>query len=452
MAPDTSNLTAVGFLFLASMGVLMWSFPRRYALLPLLITTCYMPLGQMFVIGGLHFPFFRILLLLGVCRVITRSENKALVMTFPDKLFIFWGFTSVVLGTLTAPSFDRFINRSGAMYDAFGAYFLFRCWIRNLDDLVAALRFICWMILPLAISMIIEKFTTRNAFAVFGGVPAITQQREGGLRCQGAFRHPILAGTYGATLFPLFVALWFQRRRYTLPIIVGSCSAIVVVVAAHSSGALLAFISALLGFALWPMRHQMRTFRWAIIVGLVALVILMEAPVWFIIARISEFAGGTGWHRSYLIDQAIKHFDEWWLVGTARTAHWASAGQVLPVDPNNMDITNHYVAEGVNGGIVKLGLFLAIIVQGFKTVGRYTKRDPAYPFQNRILIWSLGVCLTAHCVSFISISYFDQIIVMWYWLLAILSMLAAPQLVAGMVVSSPKAKGRPQLRPVAAGF
>ena len=137
MAPDTSNLTAVGFLFLASMGVLMWSFPRRYALLPLLITTCYMPLGQMFVIGGLHFPFFRILLLLGVCRVITRSENKALVMTFPDKLFIFWGFASVVLGTLTAPSFDRFINRSGAMYDAFGAYFLFRCWIRNLDDLVA---------------------------------------------------------------------------------------------------------------------------------------------------------------------------------------------------------------------------------------------------------------------------------------------------------------------------
>lgn len=33
-------------------------------------------------------------------------------------------------------------------------------------------------------------------------------------------------------------------------------------------------------------------------------------------------------------------------------------------------------------------------------------------------VWTLGVTLFAHCLSFISVTYFDQIIVLWYWLLA----------------------------------
>jgi hypothetical protein len=45
-----------------------------------------------------------------------------------------------------------------------------------------------------------------------------------------------------------------------------------------------------------------------------------------------------------------------------------------------------------------------------------------------MLIWSLGVCLFGHCVSFLSISYFDQMIVMWYWLLAVISVLSLPSL------------------------
>lgn len=35
-----------------------------------------------------------------------------------------------------------------------------------------------------------------------------------------------------------------------------------------------------------------------------------------------------------------------------------------------------------------------------------------------LFIWALGATLLAHCLSFISVTYFDQIIVIWYWLLA----------------------------------
>jgi hypothetical protein len=176
---------------------------------------------------------------------------------------------------------------------------------------------------------------------------------------------------------------------------------------------------------LWRLRLQLRWVRRGLVVAIIGMACVMKAPVWYAIARVSDLTGGTGWHRSYLIDQAVEHFNEWWLTGSTYTAHWAPSGQVLAVDPDNMDITNHYIMEGLGGGICKLGLFLGLIVLGFKTVGRYIRRpNTCWPGQE-LFVWSMGVCLLGHCVSFISIVYFDQIIVMWFWLLACLAMLAA---------------------------
>jgi hypothetical protein len=420
---SAGNVTALGLVFLLCMGVLVWALPRRQAVAPLLITTCYMPLGQMIMIGSLHFPFFRILLVVGLCRVCMRREGAGLELTSLDKIFGWWAVATLVLGTLASPSSERFINRAGEVFNALGTYILFRCWVRDSEELFRIIRFLAVMIVPLAGAMIVEKVTGRNLFYVLGGVGEHGIIRDGKMRCQGAFRHPILAGTYAATLLPLFMGLWFGRRGRGLAIL-GGCSALVATLTAESSGAALAMLSGLIGFAFWQVRHHMRLFRWAVVCALVGLALVMNSPVWFLIARVSDFTGGTGWHRSYLIDQAVRHFNEWWLVGSTYTAHWGPGGQVLAADPNNMDITNHYIAEGLGGGVLKLGLFIAMIVSGFKTVGRWVHASEAVPASTRICMWSIGVCLITHCVSFISISYFDQIVVMWYWLLAVISMLA----------------------------
>ena len=39
------------------------------------------------------------------------------------------------------------------------------------------------------------------------------------------------------------------------------------------------------------------------------------------------------------------------------------------------------------------------------------------------MIWSIGVALLAHVVSYISVVYFDQIIVVWFLLLSMMSAL-----------------------------
>jgi hypothetical protein len=144
----------------------------------------------------------------------------------------------------------------------------------------------------------------------------------------------------------------------------------------------------------------------------------MKAPVWYIFARISDVAGGTGWYRSYLLEQAGKHFDEWFLVGSLYTAHWAPGGETAPSDPNNTDIVNHFVWEGLQGGILKLFLFIGLIVVGFRSIGRYVGTSDQRPGLDRFFAWSLGVSLFTHVISFMSVTYFDQIIVMWHVTLA----------------------------------
>ena len=421
-ATQGADLSFLGLLFLVIMCVLTWTFQRRYAPIPLLITTCYMPLGQALVLAGLHFQFLRVLLLLGIVRVWVRGEGADLRLTYLDRLFITWGAATLVMGTLNHPSFDRFINRSGEVFNAFGTYFLFRCWMRELKDVLSAVRLIAVLLVPLAISMAIEKVTRHNIFSVFGGVPEITLVREGKLRCQGAFRHPILAGTFAATSFPLCIALWFRGGRDRSLGLLGAVASLVCTVAAASSGALFALMGTGLGLGLWWFRTRMRLVRWGTVLGIVGLAFVMKAPVWYLFSRLSEVAGGTGWYRSYIIDQAISHFNEWWLVGSANTASWAPAGEVTVGDPNNMDIINQFVAEGLGGGILKLGLFVAMIVQGFKVVGRCMS-DGRLPRQDAIMVWAFGVSLFAHCLSFFSVSYFDQIIVIWYWLLAVMAAL-----------------------------
>ncbi len=104
----------------------------------------------------------------------------------------------------------------------------------------------------------------------------------------------------------------------------------------------------MVGLSFWAFRSNMRAVRWGIVFLLVALHAYMKAPVWFLIARLGDAVGGGGWHRAALIDAAIRHFNEWWLIGTTYTAHWMPT--TLAISPNSADLTNQFISEGVNGG------------------------------------------------------------------------------------------------------
>lgn len=377
-----------------------------------------MTLGQVIVIAGLHFTMVRVVLLFAWIRLVLRKEYVGLKLNNVDKFLILFVLSSSVIYTINQLSFEDFVNRLGFSYTFLGSYFLFRILIKDTRDIIQAVQQLVIIVVPLAGLMLIEKATGRNFFSVLGGVPEITIVREGKLRCQGAFAHPILAGVFGATLIPFFTALWNWSRGSRWMALVGLAAATIVTFATSSGGPMSIYALAVLGMAIWRYRSHMRTIRWVIFVGLVGLHVVMSAPVWHLMARLSNITGGGGWHRAHIIDQAIKHFGDWWFLGTRVTAHWHI--NVLPTNPKMIDLTNQYLTEGVNGGLVTMVLFVALILVAFREVGRCLTHHAARPFADRLSIWALGVVLFCHSVAFFSVHYFDQTIIFWLMGLAMI--------------------------------
>jgi hypothetical protein len=415
-----SFINPLGLIFTLLMGVLLFALPRRYALLPVIALVCYMTMGMRIVVGSLNFTMLRIVLLFGWARLIFRGEMKAIKLNPLDKLLIAWSIVGLIAYILLWQTSDAFKYKIGAAYNDLGFYFMFRFLIRDMDEFLQALKIYAIMIVPLAGAMIVEKMTGRNSFAVFGGVPPETYVRDGTLRCQGPFAHPILAGTFGATLMPLFVGLWAQGKSRLIAAIAFSASAVITVTSA-SSGPLLAFILGLIALFMWPLRLQMRKVRWAFAATLIFLQIVMKAPVWFLLARVDVFNGSTGYHRALLIDRAIANLSGWWLVGTQSTWAWASK------DDHLFDVTNAYLLNGADGGLITMFLFIAIVAVAFKGVGRAVRGSEGHKSTQEVwMLWALGAALFAHAVTFISVSYFDQNFVNWYLLLAVISTCTGP--------------------------
>ena len=213
---------------------------------------------------------------------------------------------------------------------------------------------------------------------------------------------------------------WYKDKKFRPFIIIGATAAIIVTLASASSGPFLALGIGIIGLICWYLREKTHLIRRGIVFGLIGLELAMKPPVWFIFAKLSQIFGGTGWHRSFLINQFIFFFHEWVLLGTNYTAHWMG-GITLHSNPNMVDITNWYVAEGVNGGLLTLILFIYVIVTAFRAAGRARKINKKQPLWVSTMMWICSISLVVHSTSISSISYFDQIIVYWYILFATIS-------------------------------
>lgn len=415
-----TNLNLLGLCFILIVGILVLFLPPRLVFIPFIITACYITIGQQLVILGFHFHAIRIFILLAWIRLIVRGEIRGLKLNSIDKAVIWWLVISFIANTLLWQTSEALVYRIGQTYNAAGLYFLFRILIRDIGEIEKIIKISAIIILPLSIIMIFELFSGRNIFSIFGGVPEISWVRDGGVRAQGPFMYAGLAGTMGAVLMPLYVSLWYSdKARFNA--IVGFVAATMITIASHSSGPLLAYCAGIVGLIMWPFHNRMRMVQYAILFTLISLHLVMKAPIWFLIARMGGLVGGDAYHRSAIIDAAVKHFNEWWLIGTTDTAAWMPYLLQSAPDKYFADITNQYISVGINGGLASMLLFIIIIILCFREIGISLRLNENQPFSVRIILWSLGASLFVHVVGFFSVSYFDQTIVFWYLLLAMIS-------------------------------
>ena len=404
-------MTALAAALLILLAVAVFALPRRGALICMVLGALYLPQNAAVEVATLTFFPTRLLSYLCFVRVLSRGEFSFARVTKMDwALIILYVFTTLVLLTRSEESSAL---RLAKMFDVFFGYFAFRALITTPEELRMFLRTFALCLIPYVAIVAWESATANNLFDLVGAHNASWFRGERP-RCFGSFRHPSLLGSVGATFFPLFTMLMWERDT-RLRGAVGAASCIAIVLFSNSGGPLSALATAVIGLCLWPLRHNLRAFRWSL-VGLVLLAaMLMKAPVWYLIARVSGVTGGTGWHRSYLIDIAVQNIDHWWLMGMplVETSHWFY--HVID-STGGADVTNQYIAFCLHGGILALGLFIFFIYRAYSAIGRSfaaVRADPtAGPGEERLL-WGLGVMLTVHVSNWLGISYWDQFSTLW---------------------------------------
>ena len=405
-----SFFTPMGAAILCLAIILMLVVRRKFLIVPFLTAGVLLPFDINIVVAGFHFPPLRLLLVAGWLRVAFSRDIHVPRMNSLDKAFLLWALCNAIFFSLLWASMGAVNNRLGFLWTTLGTYFLVRVLIRDKTEVLRVIRILAILMAIIAPFMLIERFTQHNAFAIVGA-PLISAVRDGKIRGEGPFSHSIIAGTMGAMLLPLFIGLWWQGKRYRKVFGLGVASSIGMVIASSSSTPLMTSAAGIFALLLWQFRSYLGMVRWGLVLCIAGLQTAMKSPVWFLIARAGRIIGGSGYHRAMLIDTFVRHFNDWWMIGTMNNPRWGY---------DMWDVDNAYVAAGLGGGLLTFIAFIAVLVYAYKRIGR-SRKLAQLSCNDEHLVWAIGASLFANTAAFFGIIYFDQSILIWYSLLAMTS-------------------------------
>lgn len=386
--------------------------PRKYAFIPLLSATFMIPLYQEVVFAGLHFLVLRILIIAGLARWLSVAKAERFRGGFNriDRYTVLWTVFAFVVLSIQWMEVQALIANLGDLLDRLGGFLALRFMIQDRRDMKRATKVFAILCLINGMFMLNEQITGRNLFGLLGGISLYPQIRDGHIRSQGAFGSYIDAGVFGALLIPLFVWLWSSDRSSRRWAAVGIIGATIMCVTSHTSTGSLAGVAGFFGLCIWPLRERMRKIRLALVAALIGLQLVMKAPVWALIGKIDLTGSSSSYHRYYLVDHCIRHFGDWWLLGTKTYNDWGW---------DMWDLSDQYVANALTGGLITLVLFIGILVSCFGGIG--TARRFVRGKKDEWLLWCLGSTIFAMVVSFFGCSFMAKMQIELFALLAMIS-------------------------------
>lgn len=392
--------------------VLILTLPRKKAIVPFLLACFTIPLAQVVLVGPLHFPVLRILILAGLARTAAQGGPTS-KRRFPgglnqlDKVVVLWTVSTFIVVSIQWADPQALIKVVGDLIDTLGSYLVVRYLIFDRETIRRTIEVLALISLIQGVCMMSEQLTHRNVFGPWGAnEPTI---RNGHVRSEGVLG-TLFAGTFAGVIIPLFLWLWTEKESRKAAT-AGLIGATAMVMASHASTAWLAYGSSLLGLCFWPLRKRMRLIRYGIVIILVGLHLSMNGPVWSLIEKIDLTGGSSSFHRYMLVDNCIRHFDQWWLIGFKYPGTWGF---------DMWDLCNQFVAVAVGGGLVSLILFIAIYSVSFGAIGDARKRingDRRYEW----FLWTFGCTMFANVVASFGINYMLQLLLLFFPVLACIS-------------------------------
>jgi hypothetical protein len=413
--------------------ILMFVLPRRYVVLPFLYTVILFPHGQQLLVAGAHLYVCRILILAGCLRLCWDALAKSKKVfgggfTVLDMMFLSWAIIEATANIMQLDATGAVVNQAGFLLDALGGYFLLRYCIEDEESIERVIKVFAISALICGLMMLREHFTGIDTLGFMGGIRDVLEVRNGTPRAEGPFAHALLAGAFGATLPPLMLWLWKSGKTKFIAGL-GMLGCTLMASLTMCSTPVLTYVLAIGAICLWPVRGRMRLLRWGIVFTCLAFQLVMKAPFWFVLAHIDLTGSSNGWYRAALVDQFLRHIDQWWLFGTTANREWANGAM--------WDACNQFVFEGTVGGIVPLVFFIAILCVCFSKLGK-ARRAAEGNTKREWLFWLLGVTLFAHVTSFFGTDYHDQMRFVWYAFLAVIAVaVAVPAPATVPVISAP---------------
>jgi hypothetical protein len=392
--------------------VLILMRPRNQSITYFLVAYFTIPAGQVLVFGGLHFTALQILILVVLARMaafrdLPSQRRFAGGFNALDKVVVLWALLEWVAFVLQWGEMQAVIKASGDMVVNLGGYLAVRFLIPDRETLRRTVKALAVICVIQGVCMVSELFTYQNVFAAMGAnSPTI---RNGSVRAEGTLGG-LYAGAFAGAMAPLFLALWAEGKSRTAAC-AGLAGATAMVLASHASTAWLAYGGSLVGLGFWPLRKQMLLVRCGIVATLVGLHLVMNGPVWSLIEKIDLTGGSSSYHRYMLVDNCIRHFGDWWLIGYRYYGDWGF---------DMWDLCNQFVVAALTGGLMTLIMFITIFSRSFRAIGKARRRVTGDRLQEWIL-WCLGSALFGNIVASFGINYMYHLMLGFFVLLSCIS-------------------------------
>ncbi len=360
-----------------------------------------------------------ILLLRCLCSIDIR---KKFVWHRLDSWILFGWILSFTIPMVSSvvPLMQKLEQQSGAMMDTFFAYFVARYCITSRDGMVAVIKWIGIVMVPLACLGIIEATTGWQPFrALVRFCPWAEQippadMRHGFYRAVGPLVHPILFGTTFVLFLPMIYYLRNERGKWRPLGFFLSITASIGALTSMAAGPWVMLITTIVCLTLERFKNWTKPLIIFLICSVIGVGIISNRSFYHVIATYTNPLGGSGWHRAKLMDLAIEHFDEWWLAGYGgRPIGWG-----LSLGMGWTDVTNEYIMFGVKYGMLGVIALVGVLVSSLLKVQRLhnTTDDPKL----KSFYWALGSIVVVLMISFNTCAFFGQAFTLFYCILGMI--------------------------------
>lgn len=269
----------------------------------------------------------------------------------------------------------------GRVFDTVCMYFAARLVLRSRADYAAMIPWLSTTAVVMGVFGAIESAASWSPYTrlfELGGVGWFDKENEyryGFLRAKASTGHAIYFGLAMILVTGMLLSMR-SLSRWGGPLWIVIALGTLGVLSSMSSGPQMALVILMITGSFIFARVLIRP----TLVCLFLLCVMVEAAAnrhFYQLIDYLALSGETAWYRTRLLEVAVGHLSEYWLLGFGgRTPHyWA-----LEIDGRlHVDLVNQYVIVATNGGLLALAAYLGTIVGSIRAAARVAKQraDPA---------------------------------------------------------------------------